>query len=482
MICEIDMKLQLLYDGIEELNGWRKMRWKVIVQMDIVIAGGGKIGETLCRELAVDDINIVLIEKNPNRLDRIISKTDITGLAGDGADVEHLEEAGVATCDIFIAVTPEDETNVISAIMAKKLGAKYTIARVRNPKYSRNLEFIRDSLGITMIINPELEAAKHMSKILEFPEPLSVESFEQGRVNIVEVAIQKNSRLVNTSLSEFRQEYGDVLICAVTHAHETFIPSGETTLREGDHLYVTGSTDDLKHFYTQAGYPDEKVRSALVIGGGREAYYLLKMFAPNAIDFKVIEINYETAVRLSSEFPEAVIIHGDGTDQEFLHEERMDQFDAVLSLTGVDEENILNSLYAISLDVNKVITKVSRTDLLRILGDMDLQSVVVPKRIITSKILQLVRSLTSTAASNVEALYRIADNKVEALQFLIRKDSQAINIPLKDLITKENTLVAYIIREDALIFPSGTDCLQIGDHVIIVTTHKEFDDIDDILN
>jgi trk system potassium uptake protein TrkA len=449
--------------------------------MDIVIAGGGKIGETLCQELAVEDINIVLIEKNPNRLERIINKTDITGLAGDGADYDNLVEAGVSTCDIFIAVTPEDETNIISSIIAKKLGAKHTIARVRNPKFSNHLEFIREGLGITMIINPELEAAKHIAKILEFPEPLSVESFEQGRVNIVEILIRKNSYLVNTSLNQFRQEYGDVLICAVTHGYDTFIPSGETTLREGDRLYVTGASDDLTNFYTEAGYREEKVQTALVIGGGRETYYLLKMFSPKAIDFKVIEINYDTAVELSGEFSDAVIIHGDGTDQELLNEERIEKFDAVLSLTGIDEENIINSLYAISLDVNKVITKVSRTGLLRILGDMDLQSIVVPKRIIASKILRFVRSLTSTKASNVEALYRIADNKVEALQFLIRKDSQVIGIELKDLNTKDNTLVAYIIRDEQLIFPSGQDSIQIGDHVIIVTTHKEFDDIDDIL-
>lgn len=449
--------------------------------MDVVIAGGGKIGEALCQELAVEDINIVLIEQNPNRLERIINKSDITGLAGDGADYDNLVEAGVPNCDIFIAVTPEDETNIISSIIARKLGATHTIARVRNPKFSNHLEFVRETLGITMIINPELEAAKHISKILEFPEPLSVESFERGRVNIVEILIRKNSDLIDTSLEQFRQTYGDVLICAVTHKQDTFIPSGETTLRAGDRLYVTGSNEDLTNFYTKAGYKEDTVNSALIIGGGRETYYLLKMLASHPIDFKVIELKHDTAVELSADFPDAMIIHGDGTDQELLNEERIDQFDSVLSLTGIDEENIINSLYAVSLNVNKVITKVSRTGLLKILGDMDLQSIVVPKRIITSKILRFVRSLTSTKASNVEALYRIADNKVEALQFLIKKDSQVIGVELKDLQTKDNTLVAYIIRDEQLIFPSGTDSIQAGDHVIIVTTHKAFDDIDDIL-
>lgn len=449
--------------------------------MNIVIAGGGKLGETLCQELSIEDIDVVLIENNPRRLERIINKTDINGLAGDSADYDDLVEANVPNCDIFIAVTTEDETNIISSIIAKKLGAKHTIARVRNPKFSNHLKFICAGLGISMIINPEMEAAKYISKIIEFPESFSVESFEQGQVNIVEVEIKKGSPLANTSLTQFRQTYGDVLICAISHGEETFIPSGETNLYEGDRLYVTGARDDLTRFYTKAGYRDDKVRSALIIGGGRESYYLLKMLSKEEIDIKVIEINYETAIELSEQFPDAVIIHGDGTDQEFLNEERIDQFDTVVSLTGIDEENIITSLYAVSLDITKVITKISRTRLLKILGNMGLQSIVTPKLIITNKILRFVRSLTSTQASNVEALYRIADNKVEALQFLIKKDSQSIGIPLKNLDTKENTLVAYIIRDKQLIFPSGEDSILVGDHVIIVTTNKSFDDIDDIL-
>lgn len=449
--------------------------------MDIVIAGGGKIGETLCQELSKEDVNIVLLEKNQNRLERIINKTDITGLIGDATDYDSLVEAGVQNCDLFIAVTPEDETNIISSVIAKKLGTLHTIARVRNPKYANRMEFIRESLGISMVINPEMEAAKHMSRILEFPESLSTESFENGRVNIVELRIQANSSLIDTSLSQFGQQYGDLLICAITHRQETFIPSGETILREGDHLYITGKKEDLNNFYREVGYKNERVDSALIIGGGRVTYYLLQRLSKLNMDIKVIEIDYETAVNLSAQFPDIVIIRGDGTDQEFLNEERIDQFDALLSLTGIDEENIINSLYATSLDINKVITKVSRTGLLKILEDTDLQSIVTPKILITSKILKFVRSLKGTKASNVEALYRIADNKVEALQFLVKKDSQVIGKTFNDLNIKENVLVAYIIRGEQLIFPSGEDSIYAGDHVILVTTYTQFDDIDDIL-
>lgn len=449
--------------------------------MDIVIAGGGKIGETLCQELSKEDINIVLLERNQDRLERIINKTDITGLTGDATDYDSLVEAGVQNCDLFIAVTPEDETNIISSVISKKLGAEHTIARVRNPKYANREEFIRDGLGISMVINPEMEAAKHMARLLEFPESLSTESFENGRVNIVEVRIEKNSSLVDISLSQFGQRYSELLICAVTHGQETFIPSGDTVLHEGDHLYVTGEKKELNHFYREVGYINEEVNSSLIIGGGRITYYLLQRLSKLNMDIKVIEINHETALDLSHRFPGIMIIRGDGTDQEFLNEERIDQFDAVLSLTGIDEENIINSLYAISLDVNKVITKVSRTGLLKILEDTDLQSIVTPKILITSKILRFVRSLKGTRASNVEALYRIADNKVEALQFLVKRDSKVIGKTFNELNIKENVLVAYIIRGKELIFPSGEDCIYAGDHVIIVTTYKQFDDIDDIL-
>lgn len=450
-------------------------------QVEIVIAGGGKVGETISQELAREDNNIVLIEKKADRLEQIINKLDITGLAGDGADYENLVEAGVENCDIFIAVTPEDEKNIISAIIAKELGAKYTIARVRDPKYSNHMDFVRESLGITMVINPEMEAAKHISRILEYPESLRTEQFEKSRVNMVELVIKKGSPLHDKSLIQFREKYGDVLICVLTRDQKTIIPSGETIIKEGDIVHVTGAREDLARFYRKAGYKEKKIESTLIIGGGGVTYYLLNLLKHTDIDVKVIEIREDKAIELSYEFPDVVVIKGDGTDQELLDEERIHSFDSVLSLTGIDEENIINSLYALSLGVNKVLTKVSRTRLLKILGNMDLQSTVTPKHLITSKILRFVRSLGNTTVSNVEALIRIADNKVETLQFLVKETSRVVGIKLKDLNTKDDLLVAYIIRGDNLIYPSGEDEILAGDHVLIVTMHKSFDDVDDIL-
>lgn len=449
--------------------------------MNIVIIGGGKVGEILCQELALENNNIVLIETIPERLNRIISRTDITGLVGDGADYDMLLAAGVDHCDMFIAVTPEDETNIISSIIAKQLGAKYTIARVRSPKYTNHIEFVRESLGINMVINPEMEAARYISKGIQFPESLSIEQFGKGRVNMVELEIKKGSPLANQSLAEFRTEFGDVLICALTHAQQTVIPSGSSILRVGDRLHVTGAREDLANFYLKAGYKEERIRSVLIIGGGRVTYYLLHLLSKLAIDIKVIEINEERAMSLSHKFPNVVVILGDGMDQELLAEERIESFDAVLSLTGIDEENIINSMYALSLGIGKVTTKVSRTGLLKILGDTDLQAIVTPKRLITSKILRFVRSLKNATASNVEALIRFADDEVETLQFLVKASSRVIGKQIKALNTKDNLLIAYIIRGEQLIYPSGEDVILAGDRVLIVTMHKSFDDIDDIL-
>lgn len=451
------------------------------VLVEIVIAGGGKVGETISEELTREGHDIVLIEIKAGRLEQIINKIDITGLAGDGAEIDNLVEAGVQDCDMFIAVTAEDETNIISAIIAKELGAKYTIARVRDPKYTNHIEFVRESLGINMVINPELEAARHISRILEYPETLRIEQFEKGRVSMVELVIKENGPLIDTPLVQFRENYGDILICAITRDYETIIPSGDTVLRKGDHLYVTGAQSDISRFYQKAGYKEEKIDSTLIIGGGGVTYNLLNLLKDKDMDIKVIEIKEEKAIDLSYEFPDVVVIKGDGTDQDFLDEERIRSFDSVLSLTGIDEENIVNSLYALSIGINKVITKVSRTGLLKILGNIDLQSIVTPKQLITNKILRFVRSISNTTVSNVEELVRIADNEVETLQFLVKATSRVVGVKLKDLDTKDELLVAYIIRGDDLIYPSGEDEILEGDHVLIVTKHKSFDDIDDIL-
>lgn len=449
--------------------------------MKIVIAGGGKVGEVLCRELAQEGNDIVLIEKDPDILDRIINKLDIKGIVGRGENFDNLTEAEVQTCDIFIAVTPQDEMNIISAIIAKKLGADHTIARVRNPMYADHMAFVREDLGISMLMNPELEAAKEINLIIRFPEALSVEQFFNGRVSIVELIVKPDSQLAGTPITDFRQRYGDVLICAVDRQAATFIPSGDHVLTAGDRIFVTGSQKSLFNFLRKTKYETDRIKSVLIIGASRIVYYLLPMLEKLRIKVKIIENKPKRAQQLSEAFPQVTVIEGDGTNHEFLREEHINQYDAVINLTGIDEENILNSLFALKQGAQQVITKVNRTDLLETVSDFGLQSIITPKQIIANGILSFVRSFGNTRVSNIEKLYRIANNRVEALEFVVKADSQVVNVPLAELPTKPNLLVAYLVRDEQLIFPTGTDTIQPGDHVIIITMNKEFDDIDDIL-
>lgn len=449
--------------------------------MNIVIAGGGKVGEVLCRELSVEGNNVVLIERQESKLDRLINKNDITGYVGNGADVDTQEDAGVSTCDVFIAVTEKDEINIIAALIARKLGADYTIARVRNPEYTEHNDFMRKSLGINMIINPEQEAAQNIARVMRYPEAMSVEEFANGQVNIVEIEVTPGHDIVGLTMSEFQEKYGQFLICAISRGEEVIIPSGATRIKKRDHLHVIGGKNDLTRFYHKAGFNKEKIRSVMIVGGGKIGHYLIKMTKGTGVELKVIERDLETAEELSSTFPKTVIVQGDGTDQEFLKEERIELFDTVVSLTGVDEENILISLFALTQGPSKIITKVSRTDLLKILKDNELQTIITPKQLIAAKIIRFVRSLGETGISNVEALYRIVDNQVEALQFRLAEHSSLINKPLKQLSLKTNVLVAYIVRKNQLIFPTGEDSMQVGDKVIVVSTNKTLKDIDDIL-
>jgi len=449
--------------------------------MNIVIAGGGKVGELLCRELTREGNDLSLIEINKNKVERLTNKMDITGVVGNCADYDIQKMANIETCDIFISVTSEDEINIISSIIAKKIGAKYTIARVRNPEYSSHIDFIREGLGISMMINPEKEAANDILRVINFPEALSVEEFANGRVSIVELKVDESNELAGVPIHQFRQKYGNILVTAIDRGDETIIPTGVSVLEPNDSIFVIGSKRDLTLFYKKIGIKKNRFNSAMIIGGGRIAHYTIERLLKKKTKIKVIEKNHEKAKELSAKFSKAIVLEGDGTDQDFLREEGIESFDVVIGLTGVDEENIIISLFALSQGTQKVITKVSRTDLLKILGNVGLQSIITPKRLISNKIIQFVRSLTNEGSSNFGTFFRLADNQAEAMELQVDKESKATNIPLIDLKTKPNLLIAYIVRDRKLIFPSGTDVIKEDDLVIIVTTNKNFDEIDDIL-
>ncbi|MDD3692785.1 MAG: Trk system potassium transporter TrkA [Oscillospiraceae bacterium] len=449
--------------------------------MDIVIAGAGKVGEELCCDLSKENHNIILIELNETRLDQLTNMYDIGGVLGNGGIYDVQAEAGVNDCDIFIAVTPNDETNIIAAITAKKLGAKYTIARVRNPDYFKQMNFLRESLGISMMINPELEAAHDIVRMLMFPAALNVEYFEQGRVNMVEVVLQSDAPMAGMKLKDYNGRYGNVLICIVVRGDKVLIPDGETRLEAGDHVMVTGSNADVTTFCRHNQHRLSKISSVLIIGGGKLTHYLLSLLVKTQIRIKVIEADSSIADKLAADFPQAEIIFGDGTKQMFLNEERFTDYDSVISLLGIDEENILISIYASRMGVEKTITKVNRTDLLKVLDNVGLQSIVTPQQLIADQIIRFVRSTENTLGSNINAFYRLANGRVEVLQFHVKETSRTLYTPLTELSIKPGLLIACIIRENSLIYPSGSDMILPGDDVIIVTTNKNFQNIDDII-
>ncbi len=449
--------------------------------MKIIIAGGGKVGSVLCAELSIENNDIILIEQDEIILENMISTHDISGVVGNGASYDVLVEAGVETCDIFIAVTPEDEVNIMACILAKNLGARYTIARVRNPEYSTHLDYMRESLGVNLMINPELESARTIARIIKFPTVLSIQLFANDRVELIEIEALINSPLDGLLIQDFRDRYGDLLVAAIRHNDEIIIPSGQNKILNGDRIYVIGKRENIRGFYKKIGSRRHRIDSVLIIGGGRLTYYLLDLLEKIHMNIKVIERNRKVAEELSAAFPKLEVILGDGTDQQILQREGLANYDAFISLTGVDEENILASLFATQLEVEKVVTKVNRELLLKILHQEGMNTVVTPKRVIANTILRFVRSLSNTSVSDVEALYRLADNQAEAIQFRVKGTSKVIESTIEKLSTKPNLLIAAIIRQGNLIIPGGQDRIKENDQVIIVTKEKNFDDIDDIL-
>ena len=449
--------------------------------MKIVIAGAGVVGESLCSELSAEGNDVILIEKEEKILNKIVENYDITGLVGNGASYETLLEAGTDTADIFIAATESDELNIISSIIAKKLGTKFTIARVRNPEYSSNMQFVREGLGISLMINPEQETAKSIANKLMFPVALSVENFFGQRAGFISIRVQKDNFLNGMQLKELEFSSKDkVIICTVRRGEDVFIPSGDFTILEGDIVHIAGSKEAVHKFYDKIEKSNLKIDSALLVGGGTISHYLIGKLLENKIKVKVIENNKERAEKLSESYPKAIVIRGDEADQEFLMQEGINNYDSTVILTDSDEENTVITMFVNSITNSKLITKMNRTLMLSILEKNTRTSTVVPKKVISDMIISVVRSKANMRGSTMTFLYRL-ENQVEFITFEINKNSNAIDIPLKDLKIKKGILIASILRNEKMIFPGGNDVIKSNDSVMIVITASSIEDFDDIL-
>ena len=446
--------------------------------MKIVLVGGGKVGFALCRSLVAENHDVVLIEQDEAVLNHIVSRFDIMGLLGNGADFTILEQAGVQECDIFIALTEYDEVNMISAVLAKKMGAKETIVRVRNPEYSNSYFKEKNILGFSLIVNPELLAARAIGNIIDFPSALSVERFAGGRVSLMEFVVKDASGLCQMPISEFRKKF-DVIVCALERNHELIIPDGEMTLQDKDRIFVTGNRVDMMRLHNH--FKARTVKSFLIIGAGKIAYYLVGILKDSRIDTKVIEINPERARFFSEKFPNLYIVQGDGTAKDILLEESAPHYDAVATLTGVDEENIITSMFLDRVGVQKNITKVNRTSLLEIIHAPDFSSIITPKIIAVDTIMHFIRGRVNAQYSDLQAMHHLANGQIETLQFHIKEANKMTAKPLSHLKLKKGILIAAIIRKGKTIFPTGEDTLEVGDQLLVITLLPNITKIYDLI-
>ncbi len=447
--------------------------------MKIVLVGGGKVGFALCRSLVAEKHDVVLIEQDEAVLDHIVSRFDIMGLLGNGADFAILEQAGVQECDIFIALTEHDEVNMISAVLAKKMGAKETIVRVRNPEYSNAYFKEKNILGFSLIVNPELLAARAISNIIDFPNALSVERFSGGRVNLMEFVVKDSSGLCQMPISDFRKKFGNIIVCAMERDHQLMIPSGDVIIQDKDRIFVTGNRVDMMLFHNY--FKSRAVKSLLIVGAGKIAYYLLGILKDSRIDTKVIEINPERARLFSEKFPNLYIVQGDGTAKDILLEESAPNYDAVATLTGVDEENIITSMFLDRVGVHKNITKVNRTSLLEIIHAPDFSSIITPKSIAVDTIMHFIRGRVNAQYSDLQAMHHLANGQIETLQFQIKEANKMTAKPLSQLKLKKGVLIAAIIRKGKTIFPTGEDRLEVGDQLLVTTLLPNITKIYDLI-
>ncbi len=449
--------------------------------MNIIIVGLGKLGITLTKQLVNEGHSITVVDTNNEKLTSIVDTYDVMGVWGNGTTCETLEAAGASKAKLIIAATASDEINILCCLIANRMGTESTIARVRNPDYTAQMQFLKNELGISMIVNPEYETANEISRIIRFPSAANLDSFARGKIEIARVRIHSDNLFCNMPIFEIRKKCkAKILICAVQRGDNVYIPSGDFVLRCDDTISITGTRTEISNFMKQTGVYKQKIKNVMIIGGGRIAYYLSKLLSDTGRNIKLIEQNEKRCYELADSLPDVTIIHGDGTDQDILDEQSLERQDALVSLTGIDEENIIVSMYAESKGVNKIITKVNRHSY-SILNEIGLETVVSPQIVAGNLVTRYVRALHNSAGnSQIQTLHKLVDGKVEAVEFIVPEDAGYENIPFKNLSLLPNLLIGCIIRNGKIIFPGGDDVMKAGDSVIVVTAGRIIEDLHDI--
>ena len=451
--------------------------------MKIIIVGAGKVGLTLAETLRHERHDIAVIDPDRAVIEYAETEYDVLGIVGSGACCEDLRSAGAERADLLIASSSQDEINILSCTLAAKLGTRRCIARIRDPRLTVQFPRLTTERGISAMVNPEYDAASEISRIIRMPSAIKVDSFAKGRMDLAEVKIEADSPMDGLSLFMLPKTVkSKILICAVSRGTDVFIPSGDFVLHAGDRIHVTAPHAELASFFRTLGTAAPRIRSVLIIGGGRIAFYLTKQLLESGVAVKIVEIDRARCEELSTAFPKAKIVCGDGTDQELLIGEGLCAADACVALTGIDEENIILSMDARSQSRAKVIAKVNKLSLKRMSSSVGLDSLVSPRLLTANTIIQYVRAVQNSGGSNISTLYRLVEDRVEAIEFLARSSSRLIDIPLRELALKKDLLIAGIIRGSRVIIPGGDDSVHAGDSVIVVTANRFFRDLDDILH
>ncbi len=450
--------------------------------MQIIVVGCGKVGRSIVAQLSKEDNNVTVIDTNARIIRHISTNYDVMGIVGNGSSFTILDQADLAHTDMIIAVTERDEVNLLTCVIAKLNNSKiHTVARVRSPQYASELNKLQKGLDLTMTINPEMEAAKEISRLLNFPSAIEIFSFARNRIDLLRFRVPPVSVLVGRSLKDIADLTTNLLVCIIERNSNIMVPNGDTVIQQGDVLTIIAMPRDAQIFFKKIGVRTNKCRDVMIVGGGQLSFYLSKILLNNHVNVTIVERDMKRCEELVDALPGVTVDCGDGTEKELLKEEHMENMDGFVACTGLDEVNTILSLYAMKHVGRKVVTKVNHVDFGDIIEGLQLDSIVNPKELTAQKIVHYVRAAGNSLESNVETLYKLMNGRVEALEFLLEKKSSIIGVKLADMKMKTNVLVAGIVRDGRLIIPSGQDAFQVGDTVIVVTTHLGFHEIFNIL-
>ncbi len=451
--------------------------------MNVIIVGCGRVGRALARKLNSDGNDVTVIDTKAEEVHTLTERCDIMGVVGNGANHTVQQEAGIDRADLLIAVTDSDELNLLCCVVAKKEGNNcQTIARLRDPAYRTETAYLQDHLDIAMVINPEYEAAQEIARVLRFPAAIQIEPFAKGKVELIKFRLPAESKLIGMSVKEMVIKYrADLLVCTIERGEDAYIANGDFVFQERDVVSIVASTKNAHDFFRSIEYKGNSIKDAMIVGGGMITHYICEILEKTNISLKIIEKNLKACEELSTQWHKTTVIHGNARDRELLQEEGIKTAGAFLALADLDEENILMSVYAKDAGSGKVITKIKRMDYDNVLTKLDLDTTICPKNITSDIILRYVRSRKNTAGSNVETLYNIIRDKVEASEFIVRDGSPIVGVPLAKLKFKKDVLIASITRGNEVIVPRGNDVILSSDAVVVVSKLIGISDIADVL-